>query len=363
MDASEIETLVALAADKSPLARAALSERMAELCLAPKRSLTPEEKEIAGHILIKLTREIECDVRAHLAERLAASPDAPKELIRALAMDEISVAAPVIAQSPLLDEQDLIAIISGKTREHRMRVAMRSGITAAVTNVLVQSNEPDVLQAMVENLSAEITEAVMQYLVAESKSLENLRAPLVCRADLPQGLAQKMLAFVSGALQQQILTRFTIDQAAIEAALSDVGTAPVINKAVEGLDSKTRALIRKMQEGGKLSVLQVISFLREKRISLFLEGVAALSDLEAGTVANLTDAGEGQGLAVLARAIGADRSQFATMALLLERGRTGKPVPSARLQAICRLFDSITAHDAVATVADWRAKVVARTAA
>lgn len=356
MGHTELENLIVLATDTSPEARASLSDHIAGLCLATSRDLTPEEKEIAGHILIRISREVESDVRAHLARKLSTSPNAPKDLILALAMDQIEVAAPVIAHSPLLDEQDLISIVTGKTREHRLRIAMRSGITAAVSNVLVKSNEPDVLEGLVKNNSAEISEAAMQYLVAESKSLENLRGPLIGRADLPDALAQKMLEFVSASLKQQILSNYTIDQDAIDAALSDIKSAPAEKTQSEGINSKARALIAKMHANGELTVNQTIAFLREKRLGLFLEGMAALSGLDANAVTNLAYEGEGQGMAVISRAIGADRSQFATIILLLERGRTGKAVPAARLTAVCRLFDTLPVDRAIATIADWRSK-------
>lgn len=363
MDNPQIENLIVLAADTSPLARQRLSDHIAGLCLTSACDLTPEEKEIAGHILIRISREFENDVRAHLARKLAASHNAPKELILALALDEVSVAAPVIAHSPLLGEQDLISIVTGKTREHRLRVAMRSGITAAVSNVLVQSAEPDVLEGLVNNRSAAISEAAMQYLVAESKSLENLRGPLIGRADLPDALAQKMLSFVSISLKQQILSKFAIDQDAVDAALRDIDSAPAIAAPSEGVNSKARALIASMHAGGELNVNQAIGFLREKRLGLFLEAMAALSGLDTRAVSNLAYEGEGQGIAVICRAIAMDRSQFATIILLLERSRTGKAVPAARLQAICRLFDSMPVDRAVATLADWRGRAELKQAA
>lgn len=359
MSDAGIQKLVALAADESQQSREALSDELIDLCLTPNHTLKPEEKEIAGHILIRLTRSFEVEVRGRLAVRLAHSQLAPKELIQALMLDEILVASPVIMHSPLLDEQDLIVIINGKTREHRMRTAMRSGITAAVTTVLVNTGEPDVLVALAKNQSAEIAETAMAYMVAESKSLKELRGPLVERADLPEKLAQKMLSFVSAALKKEILSRFEIDPASIDGALGDFQTPPYEAPAAAGTNNKAQALIAKMHASGELSVTRVIAFLREKRLNLFLEGMAALTGLETNTVANLSFESEGQGLAVLCRAIGADRSQFATAMLLLERGRTGKAVPAARLQTICSLFDTLTGERATATLDHWRGKLSA----
>ncbi len=358
MEQSSLSDLIELARDPNPAARIALSERITDICLQAPRQLNPDEKEVAGHILIQLSRDFETQLRSRLALQLAASPRAPKQLILALARDEISVSAPVLSQSPMLDEQDLVEIVKNKTSAHRLTVAMRSGITAAVSNALVQAEEPDVLQALVSNKSAEISSAAMDYLVAESKVQANLQGPLVARDDLPPDLVQKMFAFVSNALKYDIQTKYEIDIEILDAAFRDAQPAQSESVAAAGPDpaNKAASLVAKMRDSGELSLNRVIGFLREKRLNLFLEGLSLLSELDPRTITNLAFEGEGQGMAVVCRAIGADRSQFATITLLLERARTGKAVPAARLQAVCQLFDTMPTERASSVIEQWRAK-------
>lgn len=357
MEQSSLNSLIELARNPDPAARQALSERITDICLQAPRPLNTEEKEVAGHILIKLSREFETQMRSRLATRLAASPRAPKLLIQALAMDEISVSAPVISQSPLLDERDLVEIVMSKTHEHRLNVAMRSGITAAVSSALVQTEEPDVLQALVKNKSAEISAAAMDYLVTESKSLTVLQGPLVARDDLSPLLVQKMYSFVSEALKSEIQAKFAVDADILDAAFYDAKPELIADEATSGLggaDNRAASLVAKMRASGELSLNRVIGFLREKRLNLFIEGLALLCELDARTITSLAFEGEGQGMAVVSRAVGADRSQFATITLLLERARTGKAVPAARLQAVCQLFDTMPTERAAAILGQWR---------
>lgn len=354
MEQSSLTDLIDLARDPDPAARQALSQRITDICLLSPRQLNSEEKEVAGHILVHLSREFEIQMRASLAHQLAASPRAPKLLIQALAADEISVSGPIIAQSPLLDERDLVEIVMNKTHAHRLNVAMRSGITAAVSNALVKAEEPDVLQALVNNQSAEIAGAALDYLVAESKVLTDLQGPLIARDDLPPLLAQKMFSFVTEALRSEIQAKYDIDPAVLDAALQEA--RPIQTNPLPGADNKAMTLIAKMRASGELSLNRVIGFLREKRLNLFLEGLAALCELDSRTVSSLAFEGEGQGMAVVCRAISADRSQFATITLLLERARTGKAVPAARLQAVCQLFDTMPADRAGGVIEQWRAR-------
>lgn len=354
MEQTPLSDLIELARDPDPAARQALSQRITDICLLSPRPLNAEEKEVAGHILIQLSREFETQVRVNLAHQLAASPRAPKLLVQALAVDEISVSAPIISQSPLLDERDLIEIVMNKTHAHRLNVAMRSGITAAVSNALVKSEEPDVLLALVKNESAEIAGAAMEYLVLESKQIKNLQSPLIARDDLPPALIQKMFVFVSETLRAEIQGKYDIDPEILEAALRDAQHTqrPTVSEPTPS--NKAGMLIAKMRASGELSLNRVIGFLREKRLNLFLEGLAVLCELDSRTVTSLAFEGEGQGMAVACRAVGADRSQFATITLLLERARTGKAVPAARLQAVCQLFDTMTPDRAMGVIEQWR---------
>lgn len=358
MEQTSFTDLIALAGDPDPAARQALSQRVTAICLSDDRQLSQQEKEVAGHILIRLSREFETQLRVKLAHQFAASPQAPKLLIQALAQDEVEVSAPIISQSPLLEERDLIEIIMNKTHAHRLNVAMRSGITSAVSSALVQTEEPDVLKALVNNQSAEIAGAAMEYLVAESKEQKDLQEPLIARSDLSPSLVQKMFTFVSDALKKEIQTRFAIDSDMLDSAMKNIRAeqleAPAA--ATQTAESKAAALIAKMKAMGELSLNRVIGLLREKRLNLFLEGLAALSQLDARTVTNLAFDGEGQGMAVVCRSVGADRSQFATIVLLLERARTGKAVPAARLQAVCQLFDTMPLERASGVVEQWRTR-------
>lgn len=354
MEKSSLTDLIELARDPNPAARVALSQRITDICLQAPRQLNPEEKEVAGHILIQLSRDFEVQLRSRLAFQLAGSSRAPKQLILALASDEISVSGPVISQSPLLDEQDLVEIVRTKSNAHRMRIAMRSGITAAVSNALVQAEEPDVLQALVNNKSAEISGAALEYLVMESKIQTNLQGPLIARDDLSSDLVQKMHAFVSNALKLEIQAKYEIEDEILDAAFREAQPIQNENDATIASSAKAAALIAKMRASGELSLNRVIGLLREKRLNLFLEGLATLCELDARTITSLAFEGEGQGMAVVCRAIGADRSQFATITLLLERARTGKAVPAARLQAVCQLFDTMPLERASAVIEQWR---------
>ena len=76
-------------------------------------------------VFLALVREAERDIRARLAERLARADWAPVALIETLARDDIEVARPVIAASPLLKDEALVRLLTEATLAHHIEVAQR----------------------------------------------------------------------------------------------------------------------------------------------------------------------------------------------------------------------------------------------
>lgn len=351
-----IERLIALAKDKRPAARRALSLGIVELCHGAGLDLDPRDKEIAGQIVIRLISEFEADLRSQIASRLAASSQPPKALILALAEDEIIVANAVIMQSPLLDDDDLITIINTRSREHRLLIAARPHISAEVGDALLKPGEPEVLAALINNQTAAISQAAMEYAVEESRSRFNLQGPLISRADLPPRLAIQMAAFVSAELKRKLAEKFPNEQEIISQVVEEIGanTAATPAGPEQGLGAKAAALIERLRANGELNITRVISFLREKRLPLFFAGMAALAKLNVQSLVHFAFEGESQGLAIICRAVGADRSQFVAVVLLLALARNGRATSPKKLQELCHLFDSISEKRALEVVEDWR---------
>ena len=104
----------------------------------------------------RLVAEIEAKARAELSQTLAPIANAPVEVMRQLAQDDdIAVAGPVLAQSPRLDESDLVEIAKTKGQAHLLAIAGRDGIGEAVTDVLVRRGDREVVRNVADNQSAQ----------------------------------------------------------------------------------------------------------------------------------------------------------------------------------------------------------------
>lgn len=127
------EQLLELARDRSVASRTRLVETVSDLFFGTKQTLSDRERALMAEILRRLIHDVEMAVRRALSERLAGEPDAPSELISALANDEIEVAYPVLSKSNALHDAELIEIIHQRTLEHQLAIAVRERVSRSVS--------------------------------------------------------------------------------------------------------------------------------------------------------------------------------------------------------------------------------------
>src|SRR5947207_15941327 len=74
--------------------------------------LNQRERDLMREILRRLTLDVEMAIRVALAQRLAEDTTAPHDLILLLVDDSIEVARPLILNSPLLSETDVLRLVT-----------------------------------------------------------------------------------------------------------------------------------------------------------------------------------------------------------------------------------------------------------
>src|SRR6516164_784827 len=129
-----------------------------------------------------LLTHIEVSAKALLSNRLAPIDTAPPQTIRTLAFDDIiEVAGPVLTQSMRLDDKALIENARSKSQAHLMAISKRKVLSDAVTDVLVQRGNDEVVHSTVSNPGAEFTERGFTRLVTRAEGDDNLATCLGLR--------------------------------------------------------------------------------------------------------------------------------------------------------------------------------------
>ncbi|MFN3523696.1 MAG: DUF2336 domain-containing protein [Phenylobacterium sp.] len=295
----------------------------------------PPVQALLNSIFMSLVVEAERDIRRRLAEKLAHAAWAPPALINVLALDDIEIAAPIIAASPVLKDHDLVRLLVEATVEHQIEIARRPAIGAPVVAAILQQAEPAVLTALAGNDQVELSAFDMERLVQASRRVTGLRAPLARRAELTSELACRLYAWVGQALREALAGRFRLDAAALDAQLAEAvreahaGTGGPADVRLAASDSEReemeRRLIAKLHAAGQLRPAYLLRALREHRISLFEAALAALGHFEPDQIRRTIDSDRPELLALACAAVGIDKSAFPAILDLVRQLNGGRP--------------------------------------
>ena len=329
--------LLALATDKSLEARNRLLLGVVALCDAcpPSGEVSP----VLGEIFLTLARQAEREVRKVLSEKLAHAEWAPAALVNVLALDEFEIARPILASSPVLQDDDLLRVLIQASLEHQIAVARRPHISGRVADAVIDQAEPAVLMALTTNRTADISVDGLRRLVEHSRRIAALRGPLTRHPLLTEALAEQMYHWVGTALRQSIAERFNVDEKALGAAVHDA-VESVLRPAGPELvpidhsdrDEMERRLVDKLQSAGQLRPGLLIRAIREKRLGLFTHGLATIGGFSVMQVRKALTAPTPEALYYGCAAVGIDRAVFPT--LLVELRKLNDSLPGDRGDAI-----------------------------
>ena len=315
--ADETLDMVELARSQDKRDRGVLFENMTDLFLSPEGRLTDGERMSMMEIIGKLIDEVEVAIRAKLSERLAVMPGAPRELVMRLAADDAKVARPLLLKSEVLKDVDLIQLVKHRAQEHRLAIAMRSGIGAGVSDELIKTGDEDVIEALIRNKDAVLSRQAIDYLVEESKRVDRFQEPLLRRKELPAALAMRMFWWVSAALRRHILANFPLKPEDLDDAME--GAVYAGASGANLVENEAEKLASRMMERGDLTPNVIVQELRDGHVNAFIAGLARISGIDYLTARRIAFSLSREALAVVCKAGGFYRNDFASTYLLLRQ--------------------------------------------
>jgi uncharacterized protein (DUF2336 family) len=156
-------------------------------------------------VMARLMVKIEAKARAKLAQRLAPIGNAPSNIIQLLASDDdIEVARPVLTRSERLSEHTLVATANSKSQQHLYAITQRDALSEAVTDILVERGDRDVVHAVVKNRGARFSDAGFRALVSRSRGDDALASEVGMRGDIPRPHFLMLLEKASSAVRARL---------------------------------------------------------------------------------------------------------------------------------------------------------------
>lgn len=313
--------LYGLAKDKKPLARAELTTVVSDLL---QMNLSIRESELVADVLIELVRQAEKELREALAERLSILDNVPLRLILKIANDDIEIARPVLKNSPVLGDLDLIYIIKSKSTEYWQAIATRSTLSDQVINILADTRDIDTAIAMAENKNIKLSERAAVILSDMAQDSETLAAPLLRREEIGNEIASKLYKFVGQELKKFITQNYQIESSLLIDTVNDVVLELTEAAQETGEFVPTANMLKaadRFKEKGLLTTQLMLGTLRRGQVQSFVAQFSKFTGLSTKTVEEVLTQPNGQGLAVACKAFGILKADFISIYLLTNRVR------------------------------------------
>lgn len=341
--------------------RRALAKRLSDVICMPSSQLTPQERYMAGDVLVELLRHADLSLRKSCAKRIVMLNEAPRSIIMILARDDIEVAAPVLEESKSLTDSDLIQIARKATIDHRLMIARRRKVSDAVCDVLVEFLEPAVINVLLDNKGANFSETAVQRMLAASRVEKSFIPRMLKREELRPSHGLTMFWWADKNERRAILKRFAVSRSTLQEACGDLfpriaginwQDAPV-RKSMQFVERRQRnraAVERSPFDSLEAAVLTAEANGLSRELA---EEISYMAGVKPATGAQIMMDKSGEALAILCKAPGLKRQYLIKLWKALKRPMGTPEQPDPVLQNVLATFDEISTDKAQTVLRYW----------
>ncbi|WP_424630018.1 DUF2336 domain-containing protein [Bradyrhizobium sp. SYSU BS000235] len=280
--------------------------------------LSDDDRAAAEGALLMLLDDASPLVRKAMADVFARSVDAPPAIVAALAVDQASVAVPILEHSPLLFDADLVDIVATGNCEIQCAIARRTDLPPSVCAAIAEVGSPSSALELIENPRAELAAFSLERIVERHGHFAAIRESLLELPDLPVKLRLILAEKLSSTLTHFVTAR---DWMSAEHARRVAGEA--LERSTINIASHTRgadlvALVSHLRSAGQLNAALILRALLSGNFELFQEALVQLSSLPRNRVAALVYDRGGASLNALLAKAQLPKSTFAAFRVALE---------------------------------------------
>jgi uncharacterized protein (DUF2336 family) len=308
--------------------------------------LSQDDRAAAEGALLMLLDDASPLVRRAMADVFARSQEAPAAIVQALALDQPSVALPILEHSPLLIDADLVDIVATGDGETQCAVARRISLPSSVCAAIAEVGTAAAALELIENAYAELAPFSWDRIVERHGHLAAIRESMLVLEDLPAATRVALVAKLSDTLAQFVVAKNWLSADRAERVAGEAIARSTVSIAASSRGEEMRGLIAHLRATSQLTAGLILRALLSGNLELFEAALSELSGLSRSRVsALLLDRGEASLLALLQRA-GLPESTFgafrAALDVIHETGFTDTPSGAARLRR--RMVERVLTH-------------------
>jgi uncharacterized protein (DUF2336 family) len=334
-----------------PTRRAEILDRITNLFLEGAGAFGEQHIRLFDEIFNRLIAQIEAAARFKLSVSLASVVNAPPQIVRRLAHDDdVYVAGPVLQNSELLAEPDLIDLAKRKSQGHLLAISGRGRITEPVTDVLVRRGDREVLRSVAKNLGARISHTGFATLVVRAGKDGILAETVGQRGDIPEPLFRALLLDATTVVQKRL---FAAAKPEIRIRIRRVLTE--ILRELEGKNEPDHAVteraIQKVERHAKLESSTLIKLAEEGDYEVTIVALASCCKIPMSIVNRIATNKRNDPALILCK--GAGLGWSTARAVILARTKQDG-VAHLTLDNKRRAFEKMSAEAAQDIIRHWK---------
>ena len=324
-----------LLTEPSASTRAELAGKLGLELDSPK--LAAHELELAQDIVRILAKDIETGVRTALAQSVRSARNLPRDVALRMAEDVEAVSLPILAQSLVLTDDDLVAIVQRASAPKQTAIAGRSVVSERVSDALVTHGAEEAVAALMGNAGARIAEPALALAVDRFPASNAVKEAMVNRDTLPPAVAERLIALVSRRLQDHLVRNHNLPAGAAADLVMRGRERAVIRLSAGAADDDLRTMVAQMHHTGRLTPSLMVRAICTGDIGFFEAAMAELTGVKVENVQVLLHDAGPNGLAALYRRAGLPPELFscvrAAVDVVNETGFDGEPHELERFRA------------------------------
>jgi len=280
-----IDELEAAVAAKDLRRQSQVMRHVTDLFFGSDSVARPEQAALFDTVMARLVGVVDARVRAEFGTRLATALHAPQTL-RLLALDDsIEVAGPVLERAEGLSETALVETAQTKSQGHLLAISRRTSLPVAVTDVLVERGDDEVLRTTAANAGARFSASGIAELSTRGAQDPELACRLWSRTDVPR---DQLLCLIEGASRDVIARLVATDAAKAELFRELVADAAnrvrdVVRQS-SGRHAAAFALVEALNRAGQLDERRLRQFAQEGGFDEVLVALSLKCDLPVAVV-------------------------------------------------------------------------------
>ncbi len=243
-------------------------------------NLSEDDRAAAEGALLMLLDDASPLVRRAMADVFARSADAPAAIVQALALDQPSVALPILEHSPLLIDADLVDLIATGNCETQCAIARRAALPRRSAPLSPRSARPP--PPRTDRKSSRGAGAFSWDRIVERHGhLAAIRESMLALDDLPPATRLALAAKLSETLTQFVVARGWLSSDRAERIAGEARERSAVNLATRSRGDDLRNLVRHLRASGQLTPGLILRALLSGNLDQFDSALMELSGLPA----------------------------------------------------------------------------------